>query len=79
MGVAGSSEARPTAQTVAVFGILSAQLDRELARLAAVMSSDLPRVNALLTQAGLAEIVPRAVDISPPVPAAGGGGEDDEE
>ena len=76
--MAMSSKERPTAQTVAVYEILSAQLDRELARLAAVMSADLPRVNALLRQAGLAEIVPRAVDLAPP-PATGGGGEQEDE
>ena len=79
MSVAGSSEARPTSQTVAVFQLLSAQLERELARLDAVMKSDLPRVNVLLRQAGLAEIVPKAVDLAPSLPAAGSGGEEEEE
>ena len=38
MGVAGGSDSRPTAQTYDVFNRLSAQLDRELARMRAAMA-----------------------------------------
>ena len=62
-GVAGSAEARPTDQTVTVFKDLSAQLDVQLQRMRRALDGTLPRVNALLRNAGQAEIVPRASDI----------------
>ena len=50
--VAGSSDGRPTAQSYEVFTLLSAQLDRELARMKAAVTQHLPGVNAALTAAG---------------------------
>jgi hypothetical protein len=50
--VAGSSDGRPTAQSYEVFTLLSAQLDRELARLKAALAQHLPGVNSALTAAG---------------------------
>jgi predicted nucleic acid-binding Zn-ribbon protein len=43
-----SADARPTDQSVAVFTELSARLDAELARLDAVMKSDVPAFNKLI-------------------------------
>jgi hypothetical protein len=57
-GVAGSSEARPTDQTVAVFKDLSAQLDVQLARLQRALGA-LPKINSVLKSAGQPEIVPK--------------------
>ena len=55
---AGSAEARPTDQTVAVFKDLSAQLDVQLARMQRALGA-LPRINAVLTSAGQPTIVPK--------------------
>jgi hypothetical protein len=63
MGVVGSSDNRPTAQTHEVFNRLSAQLDRELARMRQAIAEHLPNINERLRVAGLPEIQPRAVDV----------------
>ncbi len=62
-GVAGSTEARPTDQTVAVFKDLSAQLDVQLARMKKALDTSLPPINNVLKSAGQPEIVPRAVEL----------------
>jgi hypothetical protein len=69
MGVAGGSDGRPTAQAVAVLDMLSAQLDRELARMRTAFTVHLTPMNATLRSNGLPEIVPRAIDTPPPPPA----------
>jgi photosystem II stability/assembly factor-like uncharacterized protein len=56
LGVIESAEARPTDQTRRAFAELSGQLDRELAAMAALLDTDLGRVNAALSGAGLAPI-----------------------
>ncbi|MEJ7759811.1 MAG: glycosyl hydrolase [Gemmatimonadaceae bacterium] len=61
-GVASSSDARPTDQTLEVFRNLSAQLDVQLGRVASAMRL-LPAVNGLLQSAGLAAIVPTTTEI----------------
>jgi hypothetical protein len=76
MGVVGGATARPTAQSYEVFNRLSSQLDRELGRMRAAMAV-LPRINERLRAAGLAEIVPRAVDL--PREGAVVAGADDED
>jgi small-conductance mechanosensitive channel len=58
-GVAGSAEARPTDQTVAVFKDLSAQLDVQLARMKRAMDGTLPKINAILTAAGQPVVAPK--------------------
>jgi photosystem II stability/assembly factor-like uncharacterized protein len=60
IGAVESAEARPTDQSEAVFGTLSAQLDRELAELERVIGADLPPVNAKLRAAGLPQVERRA-------------------
>jgi photosystem II stability/assembly factor-like uncharacterized protein len=57
MGVAGSSDGRPTAQTYQVFDVLSAQLERELARMRVSLTAHLPAMNGILKNAGLPEII----------------------
>jgi photosystem II stability/assembly factor-like uncharacterized protein len=57
MGVAGSSDGRPTLQTYQVFDMLNAQLEIELVRMRKVMSAHLPAMNGILKNAGLPEII----------------------
>jgi hypothetical protein len=47
-GVVGSADARPTAQSYDVFKDLSARLDAQVARLDAVLKTDVPAFNKLL-------------------------------
>lgn len=68
MGVASSSDARPTDQTREVFRILSGQLDAQLGKLDAAMLS-LTSLNSDLKNAGVALIVPSTEE---PVPASTG-------
>ncbi|QHL90734.1 hypothetical protein GVO57_07655 [Sphingomonas changnyeongensis] len=56
LGVIESAEARPTDQTRQAFAELSGQLDRELAAMAALLDTDLARINTALGAAGLAPI-----------------------
>jgi photosystem II stability/assembly factor-like uncharacterized protein len=58
-GTAASADGRPTGPTYAVFTMLSAQLDTQLVALKGVLSSDLPKLNAMLKAAGRNEIVPK--------------------
>jgi hypothetical protein len=55
-GTVESGDYRPTDQAVAVFKELSARLDRELARLDALVKTDLAAFNTLLERAGLAVV-----------------------
>jgi hypothetical protein len=73
MGVVGGSDNRPTAQSYEVFNRLSAQLDRELARMRGTMTGGLARINERLRAAGQPEIVPRAVDVGAGEIAGGDG------
>jgi len=57
IGVAGSSDGRPTAQTYQVFDELTVQLERELVRMQKAMTLHLPAMNGILKNAGLPEIV----------------------
>jgi hypothetical protein len=63
-GVAGSTEARPTAQSYEVFKLLSAQLDEQLKRLTDALGSDLSAVNAELGRLGLDKITPSTAELS---------------
>ena len=67
LGVAGGSDGRPTAQVTEVFNRLSAQLDRELARMRVAITRHLPPINATLRAANLPEIAARAAE-PPPAP-----------
>ncbi|HTA75048.1 MAG TPA: glycosyl hydrolase [Gemmatimonadaceae bacterium] len=65
-GTVSSANGRPTAPTYAVFETLSAELDAQLTALKTVLTTDLPKLNAVLRAAGRSEIVPRAEE--PPKP-----------
>ena len=56
LGVVGSADARPTAQSYDVFKDLSARLDAQVARLEAVVKTDLPAFNKLLASRKLEPI-----------------------
>ncbi len=53
LGVIESADGRPTSQSVEVFRDLSARLDAEIAKLAAVEKAEVPAFNALLLRAKL--------------------------
>jgi hypothetical protein len=55
-GVVESGDARPTDQSYAVFKELSGRLDKELARLDALIKSDLPDFNRVLAELKLEAI-----------------------
>ncbi|NUR44837.1 MAG: glycosyl hydrolase, partial [Sphingomonas sp.] len=78
-GVVESGEAAPTQQSYGVFADLSKQLDRELAALEHLLTTDLPALNALLVQAGLAPVERKPEAAVEPGTALGPGGEEDEE
>ncbi|HEX5438418.1 MAG TPA: glycosyl hydrolase [Gemmatimonadaceae bacterium] len=64
-GVVADSHTRPTAQSRAVFKVLSAQLGTQLGLLKSALGEELPKVNALLQRAGLPKIVPSTAEIEP--------------
>ncbi|MFL5577178.1 MAG: WD40/YVTN/BNR-like repeat-containing protein [Gemmatimonadaceae bacterium] len=80
-GVVGGTEARPTDQSYTVFNVLALQLDRQLLKMRETTTDLLPRVNAVLREAGLKEIVPSAAEIRPAAAnvAASGDEEDEQE
>ncbi len=65
-GVAGGAEARPTAQTIEVFRILSGQADLQLKRLSDLLGGGLSGVNAELTRLGLTAITPGMAELERP-------------
>jgi photosystem II stability/assembly factor-like uncharacterized protein len=67
MGFIGSGDRRPPPQAYEVFNALSPRLDGQLARYRRAVALYLPRINALLKAAGLAEIVPTTAE-GPPRP-----------
>jgi photosystem II stability/assembly factor-like uncharacterized protein len=62
-GVAGSAEARPTAQSYEVFKLLSEQLDLQLKRLDELLGSGLGGVNVELARLGLEKITPSTLEL----------------
>ena len=56
MGVVSSSDGRPTQQTYEVYTIVSKELNVQLTQLRRLLSSNLPKINAMLREAGLKEI-----------------------
>jgi photosystem II stability/assembly factor-like uncharacterized protein len=71
-----SVEAKPTAQSMEVFGILSDSVDRQLKALKQALDGDLPKINAELSRLGAEAITPSTAELSP---GGGGGGGGDEE
>ena len=66
LGVAGGAEARPTSQSVAVFRLLSEQLDAQLKTLGDLLGAGIAEVNAELTRLGLDRIAPSPAEIPAP-------------
>jgi hypothetical protein len=67
MSFIASGERRPPKQAYDVYQVLGPKLDREVARLERIITTELPRVNAMLKSAGLPEITRSKVE----PPAAG--------
>ncbi len=65
-GVAGGAEARPTAQTLEVFRLLSGQLDQQLKHLGDLLGGGLAGVNAELVRLGLEKITPATAEVVTP-------------
>jgi photosystem II stability/assembly factor-like uncharacterized protein len=68
---AGTVDARPTAQMYDVFRLFAPEIDRQLRTLRATLDRELPAVNAALTSAGAAAVVPRVAELRPPSPTTG--------
>jgi len=66
LGVAGSSDGRPTAQVYEVYQMLDVELEQELARMKVAITQHLTPLNATLKAAGLSEIIPKPVDVPTP-------------
>ncbi len=64
--VADGAEAKPTAQTLEVYRILSGQLDAQLKRLADLLGGGLAGVNAELARLGLEKITPGTAEVAAP-------------
>jgi len=67
-GVVGSTDARPTEPSYAVFRLLAPDVQRSLAALAAVMREGLPAVNAALASAGQPPVTAADAELRPPRP-----------
>jgi uncharacterized FAD-dependent dehydrogenase len=66
-GVA-SGDYRPTKQVYAVFDTLTRSLQTRLTTVKSTMTELVPRINALLKAAGLAEIVPGTAELKKEAP-----------
>jgi photosystem II stability/assembly factor-like uncharacterized protein len=78
-GVAASTDARPTDQTIEVFGILSQQLDGQLQKVRQAIAQHLPALNRELAAAGLAPIVQSTAEVESPSSTRATGEETEEE
>jgi hypothetical protein len=65
-GVAGGAEAKPTAQSVEVFRVLSAALDPQLKKLSDLLGGGLVGVNVELARLALEKIAPSTAEILAP-------------
>jgi photosystem II stability/assembly factor-like uncharacterized protein len=79
-GVVESGEAAPTQQSYTVFADLSQRLDRELAAMDKLLTTDLPLLNIRLSRARLPPVArtPEAA-VEPGTPPSPGGEEDEED
>jgi len=79
MGVAASTDARPTDNTLEVYRILSAQLDTQLSKIRTALNHQLPALNRELAASNVAAIVESTAEPeSGPTAVGSGGGEDEE-
>ncbi len=67
-GVVASADARPTAQSYAVYRMFTKELQRQLVALQAALRGELPKLNAALRAAGVPPIVARAAELRAPEP-----------
>ena len=72
-GVIGSTEAKPTKQSVEVFGLLTKELEGYLVELRKAWKDLLPPVDAYLTKKGKKPIDVKPNDVRAPRPIGGGG------
>jgi hypothetical protein len=63
-GVASSTDARPTNQTLEVFRILSSELAVELGKIRSAIDRGLPAINADLGAAGLPVVIESNAEVS---------------
>jgi hypothetical protein len=76
-GVAASTDARPTDQTIGVFEILSKQLDGQVEKIRVAIAQSLPALNRLLAEANLPPLVESTAEPPPSTPPSSSSGEDD--
>jgi hypothetical protein len=69
MGFILSGERRPPRQAYDVYTVLGGKLDGEIATLERTIATELPKLNAMLKAAGVAEIVRSKVE--PQAPRSG--------
>jgi len=69
MGFVMTGERRPPKQAYDVYNVLGPKLDVEIARMERIITTDLPKVNAMLKAAGLPEIKRSKVEVGGPGPA----------
>ncbi|PYP97320.1 MAG: glycosyl hydrolase [Gemmatimonadetes bacterium] len=67
-GVAASTDARPTAQTYAVYRLFAPQIQQQLLALQQALKRDLPAVNTAFKTASVATVVAKAAEVRPPAP-----------
>jgi hypothetical protein len=78
-GVAASTDARPTDQTIEVFDILSRQLSGQLERIRQAIAQQLPALNRELAASGVAPIVESTAEVESSPEGRTAGDEMDEE
>jgi hypothetical protein len=79
MGVAASTDARPTDQTLEVYRVLSAQLDTELAKIRTALNQQLPALNRELAASNVGAIVESTTEPETGATAVGSGGGEEED
>jgi hypothetical protein len=67
-GVVASTDARPTAQSYAVYRMFAADIQQQLLALQQGLRRDLPAVNAALRTASAGTVAAKAAEIRPPAP-----------
>ena len=78
-GVAASTDARPTGQTIEVFETLSKQVDGQVEKIRIAISQSLPRLNRLLAAANLPPLVESTAEPPPTAPAPSSSSEEEDD
>jgi len=66
--VVASTDARPTAQSYAVYRLFAPEIQQQLLALQQALRRDLPAVNAAFRTASVATVVAKAAEVRPPAP-----------